>query len=140
MGKTNNNKKVLLRERKRHTARRIASVRYAALSGGGVVPHPRSGGTPFQVWGEGIPHLRVGGVPQPGLNGGWGGGFPSQVWGGPHLRVGGYPGQVSMVGGTPSQVQGGTQSQGGGYPRYSLPSRPSQRGVPWVPPSPTIQT
>ena len=37
----NYNKKVILRERKRHTARRIASIRSAALS-------PR---------GEGVPHL-----------------------------------------------------------------------------------
>ena len=42
------NKKVLLRERKRHTTRRVASARYAALCkwGGGV---PRVGG---------LPHLR----------------------------------------------------------------------------------
>ena len=36
------NKEVLLRERKRHTARRVASARYAGLSpdgGGGGVPH-----------------------------------------------------------------------------------------------------
>ena len=35
-------KKVLLCERKRHTARRVASARYAALTpdwGGGGVPH-----------------------------------------------------------------------------------------------------
>ena len=39
------NKKVLLRERKRHNARRVASARYAALSnGGGGVPHPVLGG------------------------------------------------------------------------------------------------
>ena len=46
------NKKVLLRERKRHTADRLASTRYADLSpdGGRVgVPHPvqdGGGGTP----------------------------------------------------------------------------------------------
>ena len=34
-------KKVLLRERKRHTARRVASARYAALCNGGGVPHLR---------------------------------------------------------------------------------------------------
>ena len=37
------NKKVLLRERKRHTAHRVASARYAALShgwGGGTPHHP----------------------------------------------------------------------------------------------------
>ena len=44
------NKKVLLRERKRHTARRVASARYAALSNGwvgGGVPHPVMGGVPL---------------------------------------------------------------------------------------------
>ena len=49
------------------------------------VPHPRSeGGTPFQVWGGGVPHLRCGvGVPWPGLDGG---GYPavrSGWWGVP---------------------------------------------------------
>ena len=58
------NKKVLLRERKRHTAHRVASARYATLSpdGGGGVPHPDlwrvypsnkpdlEWGTPLQVW------------------------------------------------------------------------------------------
>ena len=43
---------VLLLERKRHTARRVASARYAALSpnGGGGVPHPvlDRGGYPIQ--------------------------------------------------------------------------------------------
>ena len=34
------NKKVLLRERKRHTARHVASARYAAVSNGWGVPHP----------------------------------------------------------------------------------------------------
>ena len=34
-------KKVVLRERKRHTAHRIASTRCAALSGGGVTGVPR---------------------------------------------------------------------------------------------------
>ena len=64
------NKKVLLRERKRHTARHVASARYADLSGGGRypisgpggVPRPMSrahvqGGTPSQV-GGGVPHPR----------------------------------------------------------------------------------
>ena len=39
---------VLLRERKRHTARRVASTPSVVLTGGGGVPHPRSrqGGTP----------------------------------------------------------------------------------------------
>ena len=53
------NKKVLLRERKRHTARHVASARYAALPS-------------VCVWG--------GGVPQPGLDGG---GVPHQRGGTP---------------------------------------------------------
>ena len=51
------NKKVLLRKRKRHTVRRVASARYAALSngGGGGVPHP-DWGYPIQSWlGGGYP-------------------------------------------------------------------------------------
>ena len=59
-------KKVLLRERKRHTSRRVACARHAALSpnggGGRGVPHPvwdgkgdtpsspRKGGTPILSW------------------------------------------------------------------------------------------
>ena len=50
-------KKVLLRERKRHTARRIASARYADLSPDG------GGGYPIQTWD---------GVPPPRLDLGWG--------------------------------------------------------------------
>ena len=56
------NKKVLLRERKRHTARRVASARYADLSRGGTPSHVRGGG----------------GYPVPCL----GGGTPSHAWGG----------------------------------------------------------
>ena len=94
-----NNKKVLLRERKRHTARRVASARYADWGGGGL-PIPRSGGggthpqiqggfpvpgpggTPSQVRGRGVPHPRSRGaysIP------GWGEGVPHQDlgWGTP---------------------------------------------------------
>ena len=78
--KHSSNKKVLLRERKRHTARRVASARYDGGGGGTPsqvqrgypvpgpgreVPHPRSregtlsqlrGGTPSRPgWGEGVP-------------------------------------------------------------------------------------
>ena len=61
------NKKVLLRERKRHTARRVASARYAALCNGG------GGVNPSQVGGYPVPCLGRGGT-------------PSQVGGVPHLR------------------------------------------------------
>ena len=75
------NKKVLLRERKRHTARRLA-VASACYAGGGVTPSQvQEGGTPSQVWG---------GYPTPGQKGG----TLSQVWGGypiPGLGGGGYP-------------------------------------------------
>ena len=65
------NKKVLLRERKRHTARRVSSARYA---GGGTpsqvqgVPRPRSGGVPCPRF-QGVSHPRSGGYPVPGLGG-----------------------------------------------------------------------
>ena len=50
------NKKVLLRERKRHTARRVASARYAGGEGGTPSSHD-GGGYPIQSWwGGGVPH------------------------------------------------------------------------------------
>ena len=71
--------KVFLRERKRHTARCVASARSTALSPGGY-PHPvptRGGGTPScpnggypppPVGQMGVPHTPVSwmGVPPPG--------------------------------------------------------------------------
>ena len=69
------NKKVLLRERKRHTVRHVASARYAM--GGYPVPGLR-GGTPSQVWG---------GTPSQV----WGGGTLSQVQGVPRHRSRHYP-------------------------------------------------
>ena len=77
------NNKVLLRERKRQTARRVASARYAALSPDGGIPEPDlygEGGTPSSPgwagtpssanrgrgysiqsqWGEGVPHPALG--------------------------------------------------------------------------------
>ena len=81
--------KVILRERKRHTTRRVASTRCAALSNpdlvpGGGVPGPKfRGGTPCQV---------LGGTPSQVK--GRGKGTPSQVQGVPHpdLVWGGTPG------------------------------------------------
>ena len=60
------NKKVLLPERKRHTARRVASDRYAALSNGGGYLPPT-----IQTW-MGYPpnHPDLAGVPPP----------PTEVW------------------------------------------------------------
>ena len=95
-------KKVLLRERKRHTARRVASACYAALypdGGGGPHPgpqarsrcrgiHPRSKGAgeanPSQVW--------IGGYPIPGTDEGYS--IPGQDGGTPIPPPGpgmGYP-------------------------------------------------
>ena len=81
------NKKVLLRERKRHTARRVASARYAAPSGGGTPSH--SGGYPSHVL------MVEGGYPGQVLM--WGGypppSRPSQggTLGPPHCRVSSIP-------------------------------------------------
>ena len=78
-------KKVLLRVRKRHTARRIASTRCAGLVGGGVPPGLDLGRryNPHLDLGRGTPHLDLGReYPPPGP----GKGYP------PHLDLGrGYP-------------------------------------------------
>ena len=73
-------KKVLLRERKRHTAHRIASIPSVVLAGGRELPHPRTGDT--LPWGTPSPHPDQGGTPsqEPG------------VLTHPHL-VRGYPGK-----------------------------------------------
>ena len=93
------NKKVLLRERKSHTARHVASARYAALSPEGGRGYPiqswtrgypiqswmEGGGTPSQVWTGRVPHPvldRGSKNPIPGLDGG---GYPIQSW------IGGTP-------------------------------------------------
>ena len=97
------NKKVLLRERKRHTARRVASPRYAALVGG--VPLP--GGYP--CWGVSCWEvLLLGGTPARG------GGTPTrgypllgevppiQSWEGvPPISWMGYPHIQTWEGGIP---------------------------------------
>ena len=62
------NKKVLLRERKRHTDRGISSTPSVVLTGGGGVPHPWLGGgdlgTHLSGPGQGTPpHLDLAGVP-----------------------------------------------------------------------------
>ena len=62
--------RVLLRERKRHTARRVASTPCVVLSGG----TPSLGTT--QSWpGQGVPHPRTRGCPHPRI-GGWYPGVP----------------------------------------------------------------
>ena len=83
------NKKVLLRERKRHTAHRVASARYAALShglGGGLPPTIQtwSGGYPPTDLRWGTPHLDLG-------------------WGNPPRPEMGYP-HLDLGRGTPTQT------------------------------------
>ena len=99
------NKKVLLRERKRHTARRVVSILLLSYPGtppGGVPDLGTHGGVPD----PGTPR----GVPDPG----------TQIRyppGGTQVRYppGGYPGQVP-----PPQWRGGypVSSSRGGYPWY----------------------
>ena len=136
------NKKVLPPERKRHTARRIASTRYAALCnpdlvGGvpGVPPHHPDlvGGYPIQIWSGGTPSKP---------NWGW---YPIQTWsGGTPSRPGqGYPIQTWSGGilGTPSPSRPVM-----GYPpdlRWGTPHHPDLGwGTPqtWDGVPPTIQT
>ena len=67
------NKKVLLRERKRHTARRVVSARYVGRGGGypiqswwGGTPSSHGGGGTPSSYGGGVPHpVMVGGIPSP---------------------------------------------------------------------------
>ena len=87
-------KKVLLRERKRHTARRIESTCYAALSNGGrgvTQSNPGQGGYPIESWLWGrVPHwVLVRGRPHPVLARG---GLPHPV-----LARGGYPGYPPII-------------------------------------------
>ena len=139
-----NNKNVPLRERKRHTARRVASARYA---GRGGTPSSHDGGYPIQSWWGGVTLSQVGGGTPSQV---WGGGYPIQSWWG-----GGYPIQSWWVG-TPSQVSVGYPISGlGGYPIQSWwggipgvpsppPSRPGQGVYPpvetWNGVPPPIQT
>ena len=98
---TRNNKKVLLHERKRHTARRVGSTCCAGLVGGG-------GGTP--CWG-GYPH-QLDGVPPT-----WEG-VPPVSWTG-YLPVSwmGYPPPPQSAGqDTPPQVWTDTQTENITFP------------------------
>ena len=93
------NKKVILRERKRHTARRIASTHCAALSNPDLVggyPVPGQGGTPSRA-GQGVPHPRYRG-------------YPIQTW------SGGTPGTPPTGMGYPLQPEMGYPRPGMGYP------------------------
>ena len=107
----NKKKKVLLRERKRHIARRVVSTRFAALSRG-------RGGYPYSVltWGDYAHPVLMGGggVTHPVLN--WGGGG-TPYWPGrrtpppPHHQTGwGNPTLIRLDGVPPPLVglDGGT--------------------------------
>ena len=79
--KNYNNKKVLLRERKRHTDRRVASARYAVPVGGGVPT--LGGGVPTLV--GGVPTLVGGGGYLPWTGGTYSGGGGTYPGGGGYL-------------------------------------------------------
>ena len=119
-------KKVLLLERKRHTARHVASARYTGGGGGGVPPiQSWWGGVPIQTWpGKDTPSSHGGGVPQVPPH------HPDLARGVPHpVLVGstlGTPHHPDLDGGTPHP------DLARGYPWYLPPSRPGQ-GVPKVP-------
>ena len=121
----NDNKKVLLRERKRHTARRVVSTPSVVLTG--YPPH-LTGYPP----GGGYPDLDLTGYPPGGgtQSGTPPGGYPDPP--------GGYP--VRYPRGGTRTPRGGTRSgtPPGGYPDLDLTGYPP-RGVPgpgpdWVPP------
>ena len=119
------NKKVLLRERKRHTARRVARARYADLLrvGWGTQSHARGVPSPRS---RGVPSLRSGGYPIPGP-----GGVPQP------MSRGGYPGLGWRVphprsrGGTPSQVWWGVPgTPPSSRPGWGTPPPQTLDGVP----------
>ena len=79
------NKKVLLRERKRHTARLVVSACYAALSNRGYPIQSWLGWYPVQSSLERYPIQSLWGVPHPVMVGGTpsshgGGGYSIQSW------------------------------------------------------------
>ena len=124
------NKKILLRERKRHTARRVASARYAALfNGGGGLPHPVLDG-----W-RGVPYPVLDGGGVTPSSPGWGeGGTPSR----PGQGVG-VPHPVLVQGGTPHpELEWGTPCQLDGIPppqsRPGMEYHPSRPGMGYPPP------
>ena len=127
------NKRVLLRERKRHTACRIASAHFADLSpdrggGGGWGYHIQSwmGGVTASSPGWGVPHpvFDGGGVPHPVLNGVLhhvlDGGVPQDI---PILILDGVP-PIQTWDRVPPSAEWGTSSHpdlGWGTPCPDLP-------------------
>ena len=121
--KTFVNKKVLLRERKRHTARRVANARIqwwrrgrgTPSSHGGRGVYPISGlvgGYPIQSWWWGVPHPRSGGVPHPAMGGTQGTPQPDLGWVPPSQTWDGVPPQPDLGWGNPQA------RPGMGYPPY----------------------
>ena len=120
----NSNKTVLLRKRKRHTARRVASTRYAAPVGGNPSPILGSDLNRGVIPCQGVPPCQVGvhlprqgvplprGVPTPYL---WRG-YPSPTW-----TLVPLPGPGK---GVPPGPEKGVPHQWMGYP-------PHRRGVNW---------
>ena len=124
--KVNIHKKVLLRERKRHTARRVAAL-----------PGWWRGGYPVQVWMVGGTPSQVCGVPWPGLDGG---GYPVPGVGGYPDLARGYPGYPLYHPDLARVPPPPTPDLGGGTPYH-----PDLDGVPHLRPEmgsppPTIQT
>ena len=109
------NKKVLLRERKRHTDRRVTSTRYAAPAGG-------VGGTPG------------GHPPYPGrVPPLWGGGVP---WAGAPLLEGCTPGRHPPAGGYPGWVPPARGVHQAGPPTWTWMGYPPHLDLDGVPPLP----
>ena len=143
----NLNKKVLLRERKRHTARRVASPRYAVPVGGtppppswdltwmGEVLHPAGGGTP-SCWREGVTPSQVwtGGAPH---SAGWG--TPTWTWEGVFpCQQDWVPWPWQLDGVPPTWTcEGGTPSAGWGTPTWTWEGVTPPPPVSWMgyPPS-----
>ena len=140
------NKKVLLRERKRHTTRHVASTHYAGLVGGGtlgtppawiwvgvpgVPPHQMDGVPPTWTWvggTQGTPNTRWMGYPPP-PGPGWGVPWipPSAGWGTPHHQLDGVPPHHQLDGVTPTISWMGypPPSAGWGTPHHQLDGVPA---------------
>ena len=110
-----NNKKVLLRERKRHTARRVVSTPYVVLPG-----YPPPGGTQTSVPPRGGTQTSV-----PPL-GGYPGGYPDLG-----TPPGGYPDLGTPPGGVPGpRYPPSPRGVPGGVPRPRYPPGGTQTSVP----------
>ena len=122
------NKKVLLRERKRHTDRRVSST--PSVIRGGVPPPTRSDGGGGRLPDVGHPPVRVPLVRVP----------PVQVWQGGvqvgHPRSYPPPGWLDLAGYPPSLARS-DRGGGGGYLRWYPP--PSWLDLARYPPSPPPQ-